>query len=99
MFGAESVTSEASLSFLKLLVLFCLHSCQESPVGLSWYRQQCDDPPVLADYLVGPVVKASASRADLGFNSHLRHRDFSGLCHTSDLKIDTPLTALPGTWC
>ena len=48
------------------------------------------------DRLVGLVVKASASRAeDPGFESCLR-RDFSGLSHTSDLKIGTPVATLPG---
>ena len=49
-------------------------------------------------YLVGLVVKASATRAeDLGFQSHLR-QDFSRLSHTSDLKIGTPVVALSGAW-
>ena len=44
------------------------------------------------------MVKASASRAeDPGFESRLR-RDFSGSSHTSDLKIGTPVTTLPGAW-
>ena len=47
---------------------------------------------------VGPVVKASASRAeDPGFKSRLR-RDFPGSSHTSDLKIGTPVATLPGAW-
>ena len=47
---------------------------------------------------VGPVVKASASRAeDPGFDSRLR-RDFCGSSHTSDLKVSTPVTILPGVW-
>ena len=46
----------------------------------------------------GLVVKASASGAeDPGFESRLR-RDFSGSSHTSDLKIGTPVTTLPGAW-
>ena len=50
------------------------------------------------DHLVGLAVKVSASREeDLGFESHLR-RDFSGSCHTSDLKIGTPMATLPGSW-
>ena len=50
------------------------------------------------DHLVGLVVKASALRAeDLVFESRLR-RDFSGLSHTNDLNIDTPVATLPGTW-
>ena len=53
---------------------------------------------VFHDYcLVGLVVEASASRAeDPEFESRLR-RDFSG-CHTSDLKIGTPVATLPGAW-
>ena len=48
--------------------------------------------------LVGPVVKASASRAaDPGFDFHLR-RDFSGSSHTRDLTIGTPVATLPGVW-
>ena len=48
--------------------------------------------------LGGLVVKASASGAeDPGFESRLR-RDFSGSSHTSDLKIGTPVTTLPGAW-
>ena len=48
--------------------------------------------------LGGLVVKASASGAeDPGFESRL-HQDFSGSSHTSDLKIGTPVTTLPGAW-
>ena len=44
------------------------------------------------------MVKASASRAeDPGFESRLR-QDFSGLSHTSDFKIGTPVATLPGAW-
>ena len=49
--------------------------------------------------LLGLVVKAFAlGVADPGFDSHLRHGDFSGLSHTSDLDIGTPVATLPGTW-
>ena len=42
------------------------------------------------------MIKASALGVeDLGFESCLR-RDFSGLSHTSDLKIGTPVATLPG---
>ena len=52
-----------------------------------------------SDYLVGLVVKASASRAeDTGFESPLRRDFFSGSSHTSDLKIGTPVATLPGAW-
>ena len=51
---------------------------------------------------VGLVVKASASRAeDLGCDSCLLLRDFSGSSHTSDLnklKVGTPVATLPGAW-
>ena len=44
------------------------------------------------------MVKASASRAeDPGFESRLR-QDFSGLSHTRDFKICTPVATLPGAW-
>ena len=53
----------------------------------------------IRDRLVGPVVKASASRAeDPWLDSRLRYGDFSGLSHTSDLKIGTPVATLPGAW-
>ena len=49
------------------------------------------------DRLFGLVVKASASRATApGFDFHLRRRDFAGSSHTSQLKIGTPVAALPG---
>ena len=48
--------------------------------------------------LAGLEVKASASGAeDPGFESRLR-RTFSGLSHTSDFKIGTPVAVLPGAW-
>ena len=34
---------------------------------------------------------------DSGFESRLR-RDFSGSSHSSDLKVGTPVTTLPGAW-
>ena len=50
------------------------------------------------DRLVSIVVKASASgEEDPGFESR-RRRDFSGLSHTSDLKIGTPVFTLRGDW-
>ena len=49
--------------------------------------------------LFGLVGKASTSRAkDPEFDSRLRHWDLSGSSHTSDLKICTPVAALPGVW-
>ena len=50
------------------------------------------------NHLTGLVVKASASGAgDPGFNSGLQ-QDFSGLSHTSDLKIGSPVATLSGAW-
>ena len=54
--------------------------------------------PLLADGLVGLVVKAPALGAeDPEFESLLR-RDFSWWSHTSDFKIGTPVATLPGAW-
>ena len=51
------------------------------------------------DRLVGVVVKASVSGAeDPEFDSRFHRGDFSGSCHTSELKIGTPVATLPGTW-
>ena len=48
--------------------------------------------------LIGLAVTASALRAeDPGFESRL-HQYLSGLSHTSDLKIGTPVATLPGAW-
>ena len=48
--------------------------------------------------LVGQVVQTSAMRAeDPGFESRFP-RDFSGSCHTSDLKQGTPVATMPGAW-
>ena len=51
------------------------------------------DPSFLGVYRhIGLVVKPSVSRAaDLGFDSRFLHVDFSGLSHTSDLRIGTPV--------
>ena len=55
--------------------------------------------PLSHHRLVGPVVKAYASRAeDSGFESRLRRGDFFGSSHTSDFKIGTPVATLPGAW-
>ena len=48
--------------------------------------------------LIAQVVKASARKAEgPEFESCLRW-DFSGLSHTSDVKIGTPVATLPGAW-
>ena len=70
----------------------------------SGYPIKMDAPAATlsGDWYTGPALGAaslvSASRAeDTGFESRLR-RDFSGLSHTSDLKIGTPVANLPGAW-
>ena len=51
-----------------------------------------------AHHFVGLVVKVSILRVeDPGFESCLC-QDFSGSSHTSDFKIGTPVTTLPGAW-
>ena len=56
-------------------------------------------PGCISHRFVGLVVKVPASRAeDPGFNSHLRRGAFFGSRHTRDLKISTPVAALPGDW-
>ena len=47
--------------------------------------------------LASLVVKASASGAEDEFDSRLR-QDFTGLSHTSNLKVGTPVATLPGAW-
>ena len=77
--------------------------------GISWIEVQrtaqslvspkyCQWPPFSwKNHLVGLVVKASTSRAeDPGFESWQDF--FSGLSHTSDLKIGTSVPTLPGAW-
>ena len=55
-------------------------------------------PSDQSHHLAGLVVKVPATRAeDSGFESRLR-LGFSGLSHTSDLKIGTLVATLPGTW-
>ena len=63
--------------------------------------QHTDTGPTMlgTDPVTASVVKVSASRAeDPRFESLLR-QDFSGLSHTSDFKIGTPVATLPGAWC
>ena len=56
-------------------------------------------PIFSGDRLVGLVDKASATGAeDPEFDSRFRRGDFSGLSHTSDFKIGTPVATLPGAW-
>ena len=56
--------------------------------------------PQLSGCLVGLLVKASPlTAADPGFDSGLRHGNFSRSSHTIGLKIGTPVATLPGVWC
>ena len=65
---------------------------------ISWWRVTYYTDTTLAGCLVGLVAKMSASRVGVpGFDSRLCCGDFSGLSHTSDLKIGTPVATLPGT--
>ena len=92
-----------SAMFPTLSVLQCVFHIICTPLCL--YSSQSEfrcvfhligSPP--CDRLGGLVVKASASGTeDPGFESRLR-RDFSGSSHTSELKIGTPVTTLPGAW-
>ena len=72
-------------------------SCPDVFISLRWSRPGTNIPRE-GDRLASLVGKASASRAeDPRFESRLR-LDFSGLSHTSDFKIRTPLATLPGAW-
>ena len=54
---------------------------------------------VLIHCLVDLVAKASTSRAaDLGLNLAFAVDLYSNSSHTSDLKLRTLVTTLPGTW-
>ena len=44
---------------------------------------------------IGQGIRLESCRP--GFDS-LLHQDFSGLSHTSDLKIGTPVATLPAAW-
>ena len=67
-------------------------------LSLTKKRRRCPVYSRGRDRLAGLVVEASDSGAeDPGFESRWR-RDFSGLSHTSDLKIGTPVATLPGAW-
>ena len=62
-------------------------------------EEEEEEMTILSDRFVGLMVKASASRAeDPEFDSRLRLGDFSGSCHTSDLKVGSPVATLPGAW-
>ena len=50
----------------------------------------------LLDRLIGLVVKASASRSRV--RVPFAPWEYSGLNHTGDLKIGTPVATLPGAW-
>ena len=55
-------------------------------------------PKQLSPPLVGPVVKASASRVeDPGFDSSLR-RNLSRSSHIGDVEVGTPVVTLTGAW-
>ena len=69
-----------------------------SSMRFFFFRQSCITGSLSCYHLTG-LVKATAFGADdPGFNSCLRHGDFSGSSHASDLKIGTPVATLPGAW-
>ena len=68
-----------------------------SRLSVYGYSVNIAPPSAHLDRLLGQVVKAPASRAeDLGFDSRFSREDFHGSSHISDLKIGTPVAALPG---
>ena len=76
-----------------------LPGCQFLITRMSRPGKALGSVPV-SDRLFGLMVNSSSSsRAeDPGFDSYLRRGDFSGSSHTSDLKVGTPVTILPGAW-
>ena len=89
--------------FVSLLVFTIFYVSLPSRCPRGWVSiSNAGDPeiaPRLSHRLVGPVVEASASRAeDPGLESRLR-RDFSGSSHTSDFTIGASVATLPGAWC
>ena len=97
LFPVNKEDSRRTMSFInKDDTIHFRYACHAS---ISTYIVVFFSFPQLEDRLVGLVVKASALRAeDPMFESRLCW-DFSGFSHTSDLKIDTPVPTLPGTWC
>ena len=77
--------------FLIIMSLKLTVRQNETGCAVQWSRITCD-------MLWGHVSLASASRAaGPVFKSHL-WREFPVLSQTSDLKIGTPVAALPGAW-
>ena len=50
------------------------------------------------DRLVGLVVRCPPRERNIPGSNPACTRIFSGLSHTSDLKIGTPVATLPGAW-
>ena len=64
--------------------------------------------PVLENFLRGGSnLRHCGQRAQIlptsysgpGFDSNCCHGSFSRSCHTSDLKVSTPVATLPDAWC
>ena len=92
----DSQTQAYRIKTQSTFVVYIVYSCWGLHTAsiIVWYgaRLECG-------HLVGQVVKASASWAeDPEFDSRLRHGDFSGPSHTSDLKIGTQVATLPCAW-
>ena len=80
-----------------LFFFFCVQPCLAVSNPQSQHSDELDHS-LQVNRHTGLAVKASALRAeDLEFETRLR-RDISGLSHTSDLKIGTPVATLPGAW-
>ena len=72
-----------------------MHEATQMFVTVDYVREM-----TVKDCLIGLVVKLSTlEAADPRFDSCLRHGDFSGSSHTSDLKIGSHVATLPGAWC
>ena len=95
------VFATVTMMWLKLAFAVIMACAIESPTFDNVTFVCCDWNFVYSygwDLLVGLAVKASAPRVeDLGFKSCLCW-DFSGLRHTSDSRIGTPVATMPGAW-
>ena len=95
-----------------LLALLHSHPCTLGPPPLSplysWpsstlsllYSCSCSlTPSPVSDRLVGLVVRHPPRERKIPSSNPVCAGIFSGLSHTSDFKICTPVATLPGSWC
>ena len=99
---ADALTTRPMRGFTEIEgadVAYCLSLSGHADIRPAISDTDSTTPGIWHNFLIGLVVKASASRAEgPGFDSHLRQGDFSGLSHTSDFKPGTPVATLPGAW-